>query len=547
MLQRTISHPLFAAAIVCGLAACGGNDYSPPPAPAPAPVPAPAPGNAFALTASNRLISFNRDTPGAIATNVQITGLMAGESVLGIDFRPADRMLYALGSGGRVYTIHTTSGAATLNSTLAADPTDATSPFTALAGADFGVDFNPVPDRMRVVSNTGQNLRINVDTGATTTDGSINGGAAGTAVSGAAYTNAFAGAGTTTLFDIDSGTDTLFTQNPPNDGTLASPVSLGVDASNVNGFDIDGQNNGAFAALTVGGATGLYRINLTAASNAATLVGAIGVAETIRGLALAPIAAPTAFAATADNRLVSFAPTAPNTFLTNIAITGLTGGESVLGIDVRPADNQLYAITSAARIYTIDTMTGAATLKSMLAADPADATAPFTALAGTMFGVDFNPFADRLRVVSDTGQNLRINVDTGATTTDGIINRASGAAVVTGVAYTNNFRSPAATMLFDLDTMANVLTLQSPPNDGSLIDTGALGVDIAGDVHFDIAGGANGLGIAALRTTASGPYTLYRVNVATGAATLIGGNVDSTLSLIGGTAGPVLRGLAIRF
>ena len=147
-----------------------------------------SPGNVFALTASNRLVSFNRDTPGTIITNVQITGLMAGESVLGIDVRPADRLLYALGSSGRIYTINAASGAATLKSTLAADPTDATMPFGALAGTDFAVDFNPVPDRLRVVSNTGLNLRINVDTGATITDGNINGGAAAAAVSGAAYT-----------------------------------------------------------------------------------------------------------------------------------------------------------------------------------------------------------------------------------------------------------------------------------------------------------------------------------------------------------------------
>jgi hypothetical protein len=161
--------------------------------------------------------------------------------------------------------------------------------------------------------------------------------------------------------------------------------------------------------------------------------------------------------------------------------------------------------------------------------------------------VDFNPVADRLRVVSNTGQNLRINVDSGATTTDGFINRVSGPAVVSAGAYTNTFRGTTATMLFDLDVMGNVLSRQDPPNDGTLIDIGALAVDIVDDVHFDIAGGANGLVIAALRTVASGPYTLYRINLASGAATLIGGTVDPSLSLIGGAAGPALRGLAIRF
>ncbi|MEK2481574.1 DUF4394 domain-containing protein, partial [Lactobacillus acidophilus] len=78
-----------------------------------------------------------------------------------------DGLLYAVGSSGRIYTINTSSGAATVKATLTADATDTTLPFTALSGTEFGVDLNPVADRLRVVSNTGQNLRINVDNGAT--------------------------------------------------------------------------------------------------------------------------------------------------------------------------------------------------------------------------------------------------------------------------------------------------------------------------------------------------------------------------------------------
>ena len=154
------------------LAGCSNNDDPPAPAPmqpAPAPAPAPTPGDTFGLTSANRLVTFNRAAP-AVRTAVAITGLQSGEQLLGIDLRPGGMPageLYALGSTGRVYTINITSGAATQKSQLAADSADATNPFTALDGAEFGVDFNPVVDRLRVVSNTGQNLRINVDTGAT--------------------------------------------------------------------------------------------------------------------------------------------------------------------------------------------------------------------------------------------------------------------------------------------------------------------------------------------------------------------------------------------
>ncbi|MBB3222912.1 DUF4394 domain-containing protein [Pseudoduganella umbonata] len=535
-----------AISLAFGIAACGGsgNDddhHVPPPAPE---VPAMTPGDVFALTASNKLISFNRDTPGTVRTTATITGLQSGENLLGIDFRPADGKLYGIGSTGRLYTIDTATGAATLKSTLMADAADTTAPFSTLAGTDFGVDFNPVADRLRIVSNTGQSLRINVDTGATTTDGAINGGAATTQVTASAYTNSFAGTGTTTLYALDTVTDMLYIQNPPNNGTLATPVALGIDAAAANGFDIDARNNAGYMVATVAGARNLYSVNLAAPSAPATLVGAVGGSEDIRGIALRPAQAPMVHGLTDDNRLVAFKVATPNTIDTTVSVTGLNGGETLLGIDVRPKDGMLYGITSAARIVTIDPATGAATLKATLMADAADTTAPYAAIAGTAFAVDFNPVADRLRVIGNTGQSLRINVDTGATTTDGAINRASGAATVTAAAYSNSIAGVTSTILFDLDTATDVLAMQMPPNDGTLVDVGRLGVDVAGDAGMDIAGGANGLVLAALRTSATGPSTLYRIDVLSGAATPVNGAATPATSVIGSSL-PGLRDIAI--
>jgi hypothetical protein len=202
-------------------------------------------------------------------------------------------------------------------------------------------------------------------------------------------------------------------------------------------------------------------------------------------------------------------------------------------------------MSSLGRIVTINPATGAATVKVTLAADAADATQPYTGVAGTAFGVDFNPLADRLRVISNTGQSLRINVDTGATTTDGAINRVGGAPVVTAAAYTNSFAGTTATQLFDIDTATSSLALQSPPNDGTLTNIGALGVTVAGDVGFDIAGGANGLALAALRTTATGASSIYRIDLATGVATLVNGATTPANSQVGGATG--LIDLAISF
>ena len=534
------------SSIALALTACGSDDDDNNAAPAPiTPPPASATvGDVVALTVSNRLISFDRAAPATIRTNVLVTGLQSGENLVGIDMRPVDGMLYGVGSTGRLYTLDPVTGAATNKSRLAADAADTTDAFTALAGTNFGVDFNPMADRLRIVSNTGQSLRINVDTGATTTDGSINGGAANTAISASAYTNSFAGTGSTTLYGIDAVNNTLYTQNPPNNGTLANPVPLGIVAGAVNGFDIDARTNMGYMVATVGGARNLYGVNLAATTAPATLVGALGVTEDIRGIALRAAQTPVVLGLTDDNRLVGFKVGTPNTLDTNVAISGLAPGELVLGIDVRPRDNMLYGLTSTARLITIDPATGVATVKATLAADSTDTTLPYTAIAGTAFAVDFNPVADRLRVISNSGQNLRINVDTGATTTDGVINRAGAAPMVAAAAYTNSVPNATATQLFDVDSTSSVLALQNPPNDGTLVNVGPLGVTVAGDGGMDIAGGANGLVLAALRTTAGGPTSLYRVDITTGAGTLIGGAANPATSRIG-SGMPGVKDIAI--
>ncbi len=226
------------------------------------------------VNTSNQLVQFESATPGTVSAPRTITGLQAGESILGIDFRPANGALYGLGSTSRLYLINRTTGVATQVGTAGA--------FT-LVGTDFGFDFNPTVDRIRVVSNTGQNIRLHPDTGAlAATDTNLNPGTP--SVTAAAYTNNFAGATSTTLFVIDTAVDALYTQIPPNAGTLNLVGPLGVDASGINGFDIARTDGVAYAALTVAGTSGLYTINLT--TGAATQVGAIGGGNILRGISV---------------------------------------------------------------------------------------------------------------------------------------------------------------------------------------------------------------------------------------------------------------------
>ena len=251
---------------------------------------APAYGGLIVMTnAQNQLLTINSATPGTILSTVGITGLQGGENILGIDFRPATLTLYGLGSTSRLYTINTTTGAATQVGSAGA--------FT-ISGTSFGFDFNPTVDLIRVTSNTGQNIRLNPNTGAlTSTDVAING--ATTTLMGSAYTNNFATASTTSLYGIDANSDSLYLSSNPNGGIYGLVGPLGLDAIANLGFDIGGDGI-AFAAIQTQtqaaaiGAAGLYTINL--GSGAATLVGQIGPSgQDITGLAIVLVPEPATF------------------------------------------------------------------------------------------------------------------------------------------------------------------------------------------------------------------------------------------------------------
>ncbi|HET6771113.1 MAG TPA: DUF4394 domain-containing protein, partial [Actinomycetota bacterium] len=476
------------------------------------------PGNTVhAVTTGNVLLRFDESAPGVIQAQSTITGLQMSESVLGIDFRPATGQLYGIGSTSRVYTINPATGVAT---------EVGSGPFTpALSGSEFGVDFNPTVDRIRVVSNAGQNLRLHPDTGAVVaTDmalnyamGDPNFGAVPNVV-GAAYTNNFAGATTTTLFDIDSALDILATQNPPNNGTLNTVGSLNFNASALVGLDIvtSGGMDRALASMifpttsrrtSIPPAVRLYSVDL--ANGSATPIGKIGGPTTVRDIAIQPPATETMYATTASGKLLRFNRSAPGTIEASVTITGLQMGESVLGIDFRPATGQLYGIGSTSRVYTINPATGVATEVG---------SGPFTpVLLGSEFGVDFNPTVDRIRVVSDTGQNLRLHPDTGAVVaTDMALNYAMGdpnfGAVpnVVGAAYTNNFAGATTTTLFDIDSALDILATQNPPNNGTLNTVGSLGVDATDFVGLDVfTDGAGDRAFAAINSPAQMISRLY--------------------------------------
>jgi uncharacterized protein DUF4394 len=217
----------------------------------------------YGVTQDNVLVQFQSDNVTNVAPTHPITGLPGGENIVGLDVRPANGQLYALGKTSRLYVINPRTGAASQVGTTPFIP--------GLAGSNFGFDFNPTVDRIRVVSDAEQNLRLNPDTGAVAGVDTNLAYAAGDPGAGSnpdvqaiAYNNSFAGATATTLYGIDNARNTLVTIDPPNDGTLHTVGGLG---NNVNpgavAFDI-GEGNDAYAVINgERNRQNLFSINLT--------------------------------------------------------------------------------------------------------------------------------------------------------------------------------------------------------------------------------------------------------------------------------------------
>jgi hypothetical protein len=266
------------------------------------------PATVFAIAPGNQLLRFDSATPGTIQSTTAITGLGAGESVRGIDFRPRTGQLFAstvatgmANSAVTTYRLDPLTGAATL---IGATP-------VITGGGDFpgGYDFNPTVDRLRFVNVNLINLRLNPNNGAVA--GTDTGLTAGSTIIAEAYDRNFdrqnnagdVGTLGTTLYGIDRASSSLVRQGgidgtpSPNGGVITAVGPLGFTLRNNvtddGGFDImDSTANGglgtAFAGLTANdNVTRLYTIDLT--TGAATSLGAIGNGATqVFSLAVVP-------------------------------------------------------------------------------------------------------------------------------------------------------------------------------------------------------------------------------------------------------------------
>jgi hypothetical protein len=245
-------------------------------------------------------------------------------------------------------------------------------------------------------------------------------------------------------------------------------------------------------------------------------------------VAAVPARAERAVGLIGQNTLIVFDTASPSAG-TFRAITGLGPNESVRGIDRRPANGQLYAVTvtsgsganSVLRTYTVSPDTGAATLVG--------ATAAAIAGAGDVpTGLDFNPVVDRIRYVNTNDENARLNPETAALAGDDTDLTPAATSAIVAEAYDRNQAGATATTLFAIDRNDSQLTTQGgvngvpSPNGGVITDIGALGFTLhaTADAGFDIAPG--GTAYAGLTSSADGLARLYTINLATGAASPVG-------------------------
>lgn len=293
--MRIATSIAFAALATAGCAGLGEREVEGPP----------RKERIFAVTESNKLIVFNAGQPQKATAVGPVTGLRGAEKLLGIDFRVARGVLYGLGSSGRLYTIDTKTAAATPVGGGEPIPFD-------LRGAEFGFDFNPTVDRIRIVSNAGQNVRVHPDTA-----GAVDGDPGRDGLQGdgplqyageppygdprkprivaAAYTYNKQNEKITTNYAIDAQHGTLVTQGSkegaspavsPNSGQLFTVGPLGVSGFTQAHFDIADVTGAAFVAINYGDASRLYLVNLD--TGAASRIGTIAGGETVRGISVEP-------------------------------------------------------------------------------------------------------------------------------------------------------------------------------------------------------------------------------------------------------------------
>ena len=486
------------------------------------------------------IVTVDASNPAMAKTTVAVIGLRQGELILGADFSPADGSLYVIGNTGRLYRVDRDSGLATSISGAAFAPP--------LDGTDFGLTFDLSGAALRLTSDTGQNLVIDVGTGAvlssdprlTYAAGDVNVGATAGVTACGWMTSAQSGA---VLYGIDLARGLLVRIDSPEAGSVRTVGSLGLTglvANGYTGFDISASTGHAFAVLDAqnDSVSRLFLVDL--ATGGAQQVGS-PMTSLMRGAAVVPAAPPapagTLFAGLVNAAdVVTFAVDAPQTVRSTVHVKGLPAGDSLLGISVRPTTGILFGITRTA-LWDIDLLGGTAARIGDGFSQP---------LPAGVLACDFDPATDRIRVVGGASVNLTIDPNTGALVdtdpftgglqTDAALTYAPGdphgpgAPSVHAIAFTGRAQPGTSSRCYVLEdnaaTVARLGTIALAPNearDGRVSTIGPLAIEdvatLPPSLGLVTTGNSTGYAVLQTSTTAS---TLYHVDLTTGIASIVG-------------------------
>lgn len=483
----------------------------------------------LALAPGNVLIGFAAAAPSSITRSTPITGLVAGETIVGIDIRPATGQLFGVGvdaATGHMYTIDPSSARASL---VNDEPFSVGLPI----GGTWSVDFNPAIDRIRFVHSGGSSYRLNPLNG---TIAGVDSPVAPGTPSAVAHDRSTSTAPTaTTLYSIDATDSTLqliggIDGTPsPNNGTTTPRGSLGVSVDSPRvGLDI-GPTGDALATLKSGLNYRLYAIDL--ATGLAVVIGTVGDGSIpVLDIALPRPPVGPVLALTNDGRLLGFDASTPGVLTSSASIAGLATGERIVAFDVRPATGEVIAVgvkAKTGRLYRLNASTGVLTPIG---------TAPFATdlPSGGRWAVDINPVIDRVRLVHSSGASYRINPSTAELTS---VDTAVSGIELAGAAYDRSTSAAELTTLYAIDDVTSTLNLIGGPdgdpsaNDGVATLRGPLGVTVGSDaVGFDIT--PFGEALASFRV--AGFTRFYTVDLGSGRASaigLVGGGTDEVIDI----------------
>lgn len=480
------------------------------------------------LLAGNEVVVFDSAAPEQILARRTIA-MPRGETLAGIDFSARDLGLYGITLSRQFYKIDPETGAATLAA-------DATVPGSTGDATSFDLATLTLDPNFRAIGASGRQFagtfRAPAEVSAVGyVAGDVHAGVRPDVVDLAHLHQGGGGLGSDTVYAIDARTDALVmvgteggARRSPDSGRMYTVGGLGVDAGADTGFDVVRLDDGSAAAFASfrrsGGGTLFSTVDLT--SGATSPVGMIGGrgGSAVIDVTASPGSAYTALGVTAGNQVLVFDPRRPDHILGRTAITGLRTDEAILSMDVRPGTEEVFAVSSRDVLYQLDLGRGTATAVG----------GRFTAFfKGAPIAADFDPVSGRLRVVSDRGEVLRLNPETGEVADarpfvrgvqiDAPLHNvdASVPQVLT-VAHSNNFDGAPGSTLYGVDKTTQELVAVSGSGSGEVTAVGSLNVGVADIASLDIVSTPDGdVAFLAVRDPNQRPVFIYEVDLATGA------------------------------